>query len=330
MENKDEIILKRRLNHISCAQSNKDSDNQKRPKRSNLKSIGSDENNWNPTDKNNKEKSKKLLARIDEKYCHATTVLDEDGKLDPNVQQANICVVCDRLIIGMEEVKQISKQQLTDNADRLSAAQYEEHFSISLNQDLVVQYQVEDDDLKDLLLSPRAQCSKDGNHYQCCATCYTSLVKGKKEDYLNPPKFSIANGFAVGHIPDVLRFKTKSGEDKERRINPEKDFDDIFCAAISPVRPFGYVHAYTGGRQKAIQGHFSFFSVDQSHVGGVLNKYKNIKNVDRNIFVVLCGRMTPDQKRVIQRQVSLFCENVLLCENIFCCQNILFCQNVFC
>jgi hypothetical protein len=156
-----------------------------------------------------------------------------------------------------------------------------------LKPELVSQYQVEDFDLKDLLLSPRAQRSSSGSHYQCCCSCYNSLTKGKKEEGRNPPKFSIANGFAIGHIPNILRFKSKSGEVKERRINVEKDFDDIFCAAISPTRPFGYVHAYSGGKQKSIQGHFPFFSVDQSHVGGVLNKYRNIKNVAKIFLFVV-------------------------------------------
>ena len=121
----------------------------------------------------------KIMANIDKRICHATTVLDEKKSVDeknslpnPNFQRANICVVCDRLIIGMEEVKQISKEQLTENADRLSVTQYEEHFSISLKQELVVQYQVEDFDLKDLLLSPRAQRSSDEKFYQCCSACY--------------------------------------------------------------------------------------------------------------------------------------------------------------
>lgn len=130
--------------------------------------------------------------------------------------------------------------------------------------------------------------------------------KEKKEEGRYPPKFSIANGFAIGHIPNILRYRNKSGEmQSSPLIDPEKHFDDIFCAAISPVRPFGYVHAYSGGKQKSIKGHFSFFSVDQSHVGGVLNKYRNIKNSAKNIFVVLCGRMTPDQKKIVQRQVCL-------------------------
>jgi hypothetical protein len=248
----------------------------------------------------------KIYSRLDKKFCHATTVNDEDtGKPDPNMQRSNVCVVCDRLIIGMEEVKKISKKHLILNKQCLSVQQYEDHYSLNLKPDLIGQYQVNDIELKDILLSPRAQSFSSGKYYQCCSSCYNSLVKSKNEsDSNNPPKFSIANGFAIGHIPEILRFKTKNGQIKERCVSIENDFDDIFCAAISPARPFGYVHAYTGGSQKSITGHYSFFSVDQSHVGGVLNKYRNIKNAAKNIFIVLCGRMTPDQKRIVQRQVS--------------------------
>jgi hypothetical protein len=80
-------------------------------------------------------KLEKIMSNIDKSFCHATTYIDEkNGLPDPNFQRANICVVCDKLIIGMEEVKQISNKQLTENADRLDVTQYKEHFSISLKQ----------------------------------------------------------------------------------------------------------------------------------------------------------------------------------------------------
>ena len=139
------------------------------------------------------------------------------------------------------------------------------------NSELVWQYQVGDHDLKDLLLSPRARCQDEG--YECCESCFCSLKSSKKGDSAKPPKFSIANGFAIGHIPDTLYFCDRQGNRKTRCIDSERDLDDLVCAAISPVRPFGYVHAYSAGSQKSIQGH-SLFSVDQSHVGGALHKYR--------------------------------------------------------
>ena len=89
----------------------------------------------------------------------------------------------------IEEVKRISKQHLTEKAEMLSVSQYEDHFSIFLKQDLVLQYHVEDYDLKDLLLSPRAQRSTDIMYYQCCCSCYNSLTKGKKKKAEILPNF---------------------------------------------------------------------------------------------------------------------------------------------
>ena len=84
----------------------------------------------------------------------------------------------------------------------------------------------------------------------------------------------------------------RMGELHTREINAERDLNDLICAAISPVRPFGYVHAYTAGSQKSIKGHFSLFIIDQSHIGGALHKYQST-GAGKNIIVVLCGRMTP-------------------------------------
>ena len=71
------------------------------------------------------------------------------------------------------------------------------------------------------------------------------------------------------------------------------------------MRPFGYVHAWCGGKEKSLEGHFSFFSVDQSYVGGVINNYNSIRNTAKNIFIVLCGRMTPAQKSIARRQADI-------------------------
>ena len=75
--------------------------------------------NWNPNDSSNRENMKRLFFdRVDKRFCHANSVLDDDGVPNPDIQKANICVVCDHIIIGMEEVKQISKEQLEVNVLR--------------------------------------------------------------------------------------------------------------------------------------------------------------------------------------------------------------------
>ena len=215
--------------------------------------------------------------------------------------RSKICVVCDRIIIGEEKVEYIDKDTLVENAEKLCAGTYQDHFGMdSLNPTLEAQYRINDSDLQDLLLSPRAKYCPDKGGYQCCTSCLTSL----RSNVESCPKFSIANGFAIGHIPSMLNFKDKNNEPVSVAFDAERDLTDLLCAAISPVRPFGYVHAYSGGCQKQIKGHFSLFSVDQSHVGGVLNKFRD-DGGSKNIYVVLCGRMTPAQKSIVKRKAVL-------------------------
>jgi hypothetical protein len=160
-KNKPKILEKRKLMWKStCDEKRRYIETYKKSNgNENISNHFSDSNNRNATEEmdlnilgNSQEQNlKKIMANIDKRICHATTVFEEKKSVDeknslpdPSFQKVNICVVCDRLIIGMEEVKQISKEQLTENADRLNVTQYEEHFSISLKQELVVQYQVED------------------------------------------------------------------------------------------------------------------------------------------------------------------------------------------
>ena len=59
---------------------------------------------------------------------------------------------------------------------------------------------------KDLLLSPRG-VSRGGNGIKLsiCSTCFSSLWEQR---FSGPPKFSIANGFAIGQLPEKLRGAT--------------------------------------------------------------------------------------------------------------------------
>ena len=108
-------------------------------------------------------------------------------------------MVCDQIVFALEPKEKVSKEQLLDNSDRLCILQYEDHFGIQLHPLLVKQYQVGDDDLKHLLLSPRSRYDNDSGTYQCCQSCYRSLTSSKSEDMVTPPKLAIANGFALHH-----------------------------------------------------------------------------------------------------------------------------------
>jgi hypothetical protein len=176
------------------------------------------------------------IERVTQRFSRIN-IVEEEG---PDFQRAYVCVICDEFIIGMEEIKWLSKEDILNNKHRLSVESYEMHYRIRLKDDLKIQYSVVDCDLDDILLSPRAWV-KD-NCYCCCSTCHSSLICGSAEEKDNPPKLAIANGFVIGHIPKVLKYW--KGDDVvedyyEFEIDPEKHLDDTICTAISPVRPFG-------------------------------------------------------------------------------------------
>jgi hypothetical protein len=250
------VICEKRLNHYyhsnstgqECSFTCSESENSFTP--TNNQENTTCNQNFLPRELNESE-MEKIVQKIREKICLSTAV---DG--DINRHRAHVCVVCDRLIIGLEEVKFIEKETLLESSSKLAVSSYEEYYDgVPMHPELVKQYQVEDCDLKHLLLSPRARVDQKG--YECCEMCFGSLRCSRNKDQDKPPKFAIANGFAIGHIPEVINFHDKNGNIKNRSINAEIELDDLLCASISPVRPFGYVHAYTGGSQKSLKGHFS-------------------------------------------------------------------------
>jgi hypothetical protein len=94
----------------------------------------------------------------------------------------------------------------------------------------------------------------------------------------------------IGHIP--------------RWIILDSEITEMMCALLAPVRPFGYVFAYSGGAHKAIRGHYSFFDVDLTHTGAVMNHYLET-GANPLVYCVLCGRMTPKQKELARQRAEL-------------------------
>jgi hypothetical protein len=115
---------------------------------------------------------------------------------------------------------------------------------------------------------------------------------------ITPPKFAIANGFVIGSFPAEIEFVNKEGETVTRKIE-ENELTDILKAMMAPVRMYGYVFAYSGGSQKSIQGNFQFFEMDQNKIGAVMS-HLNQAGIGEHIYVVLCGRMTPEQKQIVR------------------------------
>jgi hypothetical protein len=110
-----------------------------------------------------------------------------------------------------------------------------------INSELQKCYQVSDPYLHELLLSPIAGFKKNGE-YLCCTQCERALQNDRLDK--NPPKYAIANNFAMGTLPQQL-----SGL-----------LTDVTRPLLSPVKPFAYMMSYSGGAHKSITGTFTFLT----------------------------------------------------------------------
>ena len=141
----------------------------------------------------------------------------------PNSFRVPVCVLCDRLIIGCEEVRTLSAKTLLAQSSRISVKSYEEFHEVQLKEDLVLQYQISGSGLEGLLLSPRARqtTSADGDVcYDACSNCAQSWAATECNA---PPKHAIANGFAIGSVPES--------------IVSIKDISEEMCALLYFITP---------------------------------------------------------------------------------------------
>jgi hypothetical protein len=236
---------------------------------------------------------------VEEAIKQATRTKRPDG-----THQATVCVVCDRVISGDEKVCNISKERLEENRHRLSVDTYESFYGTELHRLLVEQYSVEG--LPKILLSPRAY--RDGENFECCQSCYSSTLPSRAKKTNKPPKYAIANGFVIGHLPTVIHIPE---EDEPRIVDLDLDgdtfrdkFSDLLCTALSTQRSHGFVFAFTGGAQKSVMGSINFFEMDQNFMGSVINQYRSTGAND-HLLCVLCGRFTPAQRTIARNKAIL-------------------------
>ena len=214
-----------------------------------------------------------VVISVDEPVKKAIQVVTRTCR-NNGKHQASVCVACDRNIKGTETIHQLSKERILLNKHRLGVATYEKHFVTSLNPTLVKQYEIQD--LQGLLLSPRSY--REGDNFEACSCCNSSLIPSVAKKSTKPPKWSIANGFVVGHIPRSLKIKDTNGYEYFQSID-DHQISDILSVALSLQRPFGYIFSWYGGAHESIKGQLSFFEMNQSHIGGVMNHFRSVNTL---------------------------------------------------
>jgi len=220
----------------------------------------------------NEQLSQEVMDFIQQQQSNIENSESSTIPLYEQCHQANVCVCCDRFICGTEELCWIKKSTLLQHKSRLTMP--------NLNSHLQACYTVLDPELHELLLSPRARVKTNGD-YLCCSQCFRSL----KNDYLgkNPPKFAIANNFAIGTLPSSLA----------------DNLTEVSSPLLSPVRPYAFVLSYSGGAHKAISGSFSFFSQSVEKNIGALN-FHTTSTKESNVYVIMSGNFTPTQRQIVK------------------------------
>jgi len=151
------------------------------------------------------------------------------------------------------------------------------------------------EELKHLLLSPRARSNTEDN-YTCCWQCFRSLRNDWKDKC--PPKFAISNKWAIGELPS--------------HINDL--ITEITEALLSPVRPFTYVLSYSGGAHKCITGSCLFYNQETVKNVATLNEHMKITN-DSYVYVLMTGKFTANQKEIIRKRCLVDIDHINMVYN---------------
>ncbi len=132
----------------------------------------------------------------DEEMSHAIERLMNEAKqifhrtqnpTNPQSHRAIVCIICDWFIIGTEKIHKHSSYRIPQHTNRLSVKTYKTYHGVELKNELKKQYQVNEDKLRNLLLSTRSR--KYHNGYATCACCYNGICQSltNKKHHPNMP-----------------------------------------------------------------------------------------------------------------------------------------------
>ena len=107
------------------------------------------------------------------------------------------------------------------------------------------------------------------------------------------------NGWCIGQLPNNLIDGTIS---------------DILASLVSKYRIFANVYTYNAGAHKAIKGHHTFFLNDPEHVGSSF-QYLMKSGVQPDVYVMICGRVTPTQRKIIKQRCTINTQDYMIIMN---------------
>ena len=217
---------------------------------------------------------------------------------DPKKHQSYVCICCDCFIPATEPIRGIKRKELIRHKKRLSVQEYEIYYEEELEKDITDYYHVKG--FRGMLLSPRARTCKTG--WVICGSCRNALRPEKTLS--GPPRFALCNGNLVTEFPTEIERIHPTAEGETTREIDIDEISDEMRALLAPVRPYGHIFAYSGGSHKSISGQMAYFEQDLPQTGGVFNDMRDM-GASPNMYVMLCGRVTPHQREIIRKRSEM-------------------------
>ena len=149
--------------------------------------------------------------------------------------------------------------------------------------------------VKTMSLSKRAVCvrsptaPKKKSGFTCCAGCKTTL----RMNHL--PTHAIKNNHCTGDPPGC-----------------PLELTEMELACITPIKQFGHCFSHTGGKHRCLQGSLSHFKVQTSDIATDVVQLETL-GLRKDLVVLLCGEMTPEQKAKAVGKSQLRVDKVLIC-----------------
>ena len=221
-------------------------------------------------------------------------VLSNLSKNEAGELKGNVCVLCDKLMAGMETcymtIDTLAKYSVYAEGDSNLPETLRQQYTFTVQGD-----EARTKALSKCLLSPRASVRKKKNKKHWAVTCCVECKAGwnKRALATSIPKRAIANNMAIGVAPSCLQ-----------------DLTEIELALVSQARFRGHMFTYWGGCHRSIKGWHSFYDVNPGHTVGVLNEVCKLTEKD-NICVVLSGPFTVEQKEKVMKKTRVRVEKVM-------------------
>ena len=218
--------------------------------------------------------AKKIDMRFDECY-----IKDAKESYKPYV-----CVACDTFLTFRSKTT-IAVSKLCDCFDILAMNEWN-----SLEQSLRRQYIVTDlpdcierqgkNILRKMILSPCAsyvtfEDNRKTDGYTICRHCKYHLCR------VEIPTMASANNNMCGVPPKYLR-----------------DLSHTKAAFISPVRSYGYVFTYTGGKQQQLKGVLSYYKVEMESIARSA-LHIEIVGMEKHIVTLLYGPIQQNRSQLL-------------------------------